>query len=285
MSISKEQRSLLTVGLPSHGKTTYLAALWYRLTRNRIPSSLRLTRLPDEADYLNGISETWLDREPLLHTPSGTLFEVTLSLETSEGHPVEMVIPDYSGESIANAWNLRRWPGEFDDMVKRASAMALLVNPDYVYPAATIEALQLPGGVEATPPDPTIPPLVYDASTAPTQVQLVDFLQMALARRGKSPRPPVAVLVTAWDLVRDEGRTPEAWVRTRLPLLHQYLSSYESECRFAVFGISAQGGRLPDSREEGVLTDPIAKTESVRASGASSHDITEPISWLIEACR
>jgi hypothetical protein len=285
MSSTSQQRTLLTVGLPSHGKTTYLAALWYRLSRAQLQSTLKLKRLPDSAAYLNEISETWIDRQVPTHTPSGTFFEVALSLETADGRSIDVIFPDYSGEAIANAWSIRRWPGEFDTLAKRASAIAILVNPAHVYPASTIEELRLPATLDASPPDATIGAASYDPTASPTQVQLVDFLQTVFVRRSRGAKPPVVVIVTAWDLVKQEGVTPEEWLKARLPLLNQYLSCVGPTFRFNVFGVSATGGRIPEDRDELVCTEPGSRTESVLSTGSSTSDITEPIAWLIEASR
>jgi hypothetical protein len=241
--------------------------------------------MPGEVDYLNGICDSWLRCDSLPHTPSGTAYQVTLPLQTSLGQALDVVFPDYSGETVANAWALRRWPGEFDDLVRRASATALLVNPDFVYPATTIEAMALPGDVAAAPPDPSVPAAPYEAEGSPTQVKLVDFLQIAALRKARKSSMPIAVIVTAWDLVENQGRNPEEWFQARLPLLHQYLTSNSLRCPFAVFGVSAQGGPLPASRDELIRRDPVAKARLVRGNGAVSQDVTEPISWLIQTCR
>jgi hypothetical protein len=161
----------------------------------------------------------------------------------------------------------------------------MFVNPEHVYPATTVEDVTLPPMIAAAPPSGSLAATAYDPSLSPTQVQLVDFLQSAASRRSRVPLPPIAVVVAAWDLVAGDGQRPDDWLKTRMPLLHQYLSSTSPSFPYAVFGVSAQGGQLPSAQNRLVKKDPVTKTLCVRSSGKTTADITEPITWLLEATR
>ena len=121
-------------------------------------------------------------------------------------------------------------------------------------------------------------PVLWDAKTSPSQVQLVDLLQFVLRRR-----PPtvlrVGLIVSAWDLVRGQGLMPQQWCAARLPLLGQFLESNPGRLSAEYYGISAQGGVLPrDAERLRDFTHPSARIEVVVGiEQASSHDITLPV--------
>ncbi len=117
---------------------------------------------------------------------------------------------------------------------------------------------------------------------APTQVQLVDLVQFAMALRKPNPLR-LAIVVSAWDRV-ELGTDPAEWVKTQLPLLHQYLTVHSDTISTRCFGISAQGGDFGVQGE----------AEKLRATGTPSSrilvcdgqyqgsDIARPLTWLLQ---
>lgn len=144
---------------------------------------------------------------------------------------------------------------------------------------ASAEAAPLTGGA--------IRPSDFTPALTPRQVQIVDLLD-ALADAPVELRPArVAVIISAWDLVAPDT-APEAWLERSMPLLHQYLHSRADEFETRIYGISAQGGRLPkrekpdeESDRKKLLEEPIAGRR-IRVVGhdAGAHDLTHPIAWL-----
>ena len=96
----------------------------------------------------------------------------------------------------------------------------------------------------------------------------------------------LGVVISAWDCVKDEQLNPSAWVEHRLPLLWQFLKANDRIVE-RYFGISAQGAELEhageireESQRSGRCSDRITV---VQEDLSESHDITEPIRWLIGA--
>ena len=102
----------------------------------------------------------------------------------------------------------------------------------------------------------------------------------------------IAIVLSAWDKVADEGRTPEEFLAERLPLLDQYLRSGADNWVWRVYGVSAQGAdyekeneKLSDSQraklqELRALDEPSMRIRVV-SEGPESRDLTEPIAWLM----
>jgi hypothetical protein len=140
------------------------------------------------------------------------------------------------------------------------------------------------GEVSATP---TGRPSEFTPALTPRQVQIVDLLE-AFSDPPLELRPKrIAVVVSAWDLVNSDV-TPEGWLQNKMPLLDQYLRSRSDEFETRIYGVSAQGGRLPQQgqpdegsdRQELLAMLVPSRRIRVVGHGADDHDLTHPIAWL-----
>ncbi|WP_219930979.1 hypothetical protein [Pectobacterium atrosepticum] len=68
-------------------------------------------------------------------------------------------------------------------------------------------------------------------------------------------RPPfeplkrrIAVMISAWDLVRDMELTPCDWLASHMPLVAQFLRANQTYFEFQIYGVSAQGVSLEDEQ-------------------------------------
>ncbi len=74
----------------------------------------------------------------------------------------------------------------------------------------------------------------------------------------------IAIVLSAWDKVEEEGQSPERFVGERLPLLKQYLDSGADGWQWKVYGVSAQGGDYEKENEP--LTGPkLVKLNELKA--------------------
>jgi hypothetical protein len=144
---------------------------------------------------------------------------------------------------------------------------------------------------------PLVNPVPWHPRLAPTQVQLVDLIQLLCAPPLGSPPRRLGVVLSAWDKVAPEGRTPAEFVAERMPLLHQWLNHAAVAARFRVFGVSAQGGDYePDADVKTSAQWSPEQVETLRGLDrpsdrvlvvgdglpADCHDITEPITWVMD---
>src|SRR5205807_3055141 len=114
---------------------------------------------------------------------------------------------------------------------------------------------------------------------APPQVQLVELLQFIDHQRIDENVIPIAVVISAWDIVIGNYDSPQRWLLERLPLLDQYLRTNGERFPARVYGVSAQGGPLDGDLT--LLQDQACQSDRiiVVSDNGSSHDITSPIKW------
>jgi len=279
--------NLLFVGLPRSGKTTYLAALWHVLEDQDPVSAtkLKLKRLSGDRTYLNLIVEAWRACTPVPRTTLQTDdTTVALHLEGDGFGEFTLSVPDLGGEAFEQQIEHRKMSAAHAALFREANGVILFVHPDVKkgtqisdqdqIVASIRGAAAAEGGASAD----SAVPVPWKVEMLPTQAKLVELLQFLLDLVDQRLR--VAVVVSAWDLVADLGQTPLKYVSGRMPLLRQFLDANDDIVDHAVFGVSAQGGAIPDDKSKLLELDSLKRIR-VCHGGDDDHDITKPLAWLL----
>jgi hypothetical protein len=262
-------RSVLYVGLPASGKTTFLALLYRAIVANGA-GPLQLGTYQDDREHVNDVAKRLARCEEALRTLTDHDEQLALSLSV-EGEGMFLRIPDLSGERWSHVIEDRRWSVELDRAVAEATGFVLFVHS---------------GGVD---PDPLIDDVEHGASvgeahdvvrTRGTQVALVDLIQLIARRRG--PRAlRLAIIASAWDL-KPETLTPNEWLAEDLPLLDQFLAANASPIESDVWGVSAQGGDFSDpAQREELLRQDVVGRAIVIAGNGDECTIAAPMEWAL----
>jgi Double-GTPase 1 len=281
-------------GLPGSGKTTFLAALWHLVSNRADHTALSFVSLRSgDATHLNALAKRWRNAQTQIRTESGGNQVVSMNLiSQATGISSRLIFPDLSGESFRDMWEERECSATLAEIFKNGEGMLLFVNSDRIQSplltvdvAAQAEQLGVP-----IPAGQNIP---WNPRLAPTQVQLVDLLQLLRLPPLVVGFKKIALIMSAWDKVADEHRSPENFVAERLPLLDQYLRSGGDGWIWRVYGVSAQGGDYEEDNkkvtpEERARIDGLKSLDNpserirVVSEHTESHDLTEPIAWLVE---
>ena len=147
-------------------------------------------------------------------------------------------------------------------------------------------------------------PKDWHPSLAPTQVQLVDLLQLISHSPVGGAGRKVAVMISAWDKAEGERLTPDIFLKRKLPLLAQYLESGRDGWTSRVYGVSAQGGDYDPNEDNAERVEgeaPVRKKRPVKSGDVDRlrevdipanrvrlvigdkefKDLTEPLQWLM----
>lgn len=264
---------LLMLGLQGVGKTTYLAALWHQLEAGELETAVTADHLQPDRTYLNRVRDAWLALKEVPRTSLRAEQNVALHLQTAESK-IEVAFPDPSGEGLARLWGSRRAPSSFVSGARDAHGALLFVHPKRIRVGERIPPTD-DATHETTAEEPAWKP-----ETVPTQVQLVDLLQITAELRASTDRLPLAMIVSAWDLVKDPI-LPEDWLRRRLPMLWQFLST-TSAFDVGYFGVSAIGGDLASDERQRLAEIRIpAERVVVHTANQSGQDLTLPLRHLL----
>ena len=270
---------VLLAGLQETGKTSYLALLYAAISTNKA-GAVKLGNYQDDREYLNGISERLIRCEEAVHTQVEENRELALSL-TIDGRDSFLRIPDLSGETWEHALRDRRWPRTVAERADSADGFIV-----FVHVRSLDVGLTIADAAAATDALGEEPLEEDDAARSerlqPTQVSLVDLLQLLCERR-KARLSPAAIVVSAWDLVGPD-LSPSAWLERNCPLTHQYLIANHRWLEATVFGVSAQGGSFRDEKVRVTLEgeDPVDRARIVSADGSSGR-VEDPLLWALGA--
>ncbi len=285
-------RSITICGFPESGKTTYLAALWHLVTARADQISLRFESLRNgDSSHLNELAARWRDGLTQIRTDIRSRQLVSMNLLDSSNVPLRLSFPDLSGESYRVMFEDRECAPAVAEILSRGEGMLFFVHADRIrHPHLVVSIVSQSNALGTSIP--LGQEVAWSPNLAPTQVQIVDLLQLLRLPPLQVRLQRIAIVLSAWDKVADERRTPEEFLREQLPLLDQYLRSGADGWLWRVYGVSAQGAdyekeneKLSDSQLKKLqdlraLDEPSMRIQVVSES-SESRDLTEPIAWLM----
>ncbi len=120
--------AIVVVGLPSSGKTTFLAALWHLIFSREIPTVLSLEGIArGDHSHLNAIADRWLRAQEQERTLTDGNAFVSLNLLDATKQPAQIVFPDVAGEAFSRMWEQRECDPEIAEMLRQGNVL-LFVN-------------------------------------------------------------------------------------------------------------------------------------------------------------
>ena len=287
---------LVVCGLPSSGKTTFLAALWHLVQSQEIETSLRSKSLVfGDYEYVNSIRKKWQKGQKQERTV-GSAQRIGLDLESESGNDARLVFLDHSGETFDRLWETRACSYSIADQLRDREGILLFVRSEGMKaPVPLFNMLRLEEAVrDALPGESGVGARTaseereWSEADAPDQVKVVDLLQ-TLCRELKMPRQEkLAIIVSAWDRVQGND-SAEEFVAQRLPMLAQYLRCGDHNFEYRFYGVSAQGGEYVEEAHDGDLPSGLAELLTLEQASTrilildgdeQHHDLTIPIQWL-----
>lgn len=274
------EKKVSFIGLPSSGKTTFLAALWYYINSQENECDLTLDGYKKNYQHLNSIQEQWVEGNPVNRTPLDSNQSAILNLKSnSSGEQFILSIPDLSGEEfeqqIANS-KLRK---EVFESINDSCGLMLFISANksdrdiYFHEIDNLPYLSTDNAELSS----------WDYHLIPTQVKLVQLLQSIICFPFTKKYHKLAIMISAWDIALKRGVSPEKWLEQEYPMLHQFLNSNTDVFSSKIYGVSAQGGDLNDSSVKEKLISMFEASERIICADntSCSNDITQPLAWII----
>ncbi|MEX3174060.1 hypothetical protein AB4M04_18490 [Serratia quinivorans] len=280
------------MGLPASGKTTFLAALWHLVEANEAECRLKLDGCSGDFTYLNMIAEAWRSFSPVPRTSQIGDKNVTIQLIDSDTHVSgQAFFPDLAGETFDRQVEERVCKPEFIEALSQNRGILFFINADVKEDSLSINEFnaRLPAQVpdansasDAKPDDTAAELREWAPRDLPAQVKVVQLLSDLIRPPFEPMKRRIAVMVSAWDLVRDMELTPSNWLATHMPLVAQFLRANQAYFEYQIYGVSAQGVSLEDDQ---AINDVAQRAPSHRiqivGQESEGHDLTEPLVWLM----
>ena len=267
-------------GLPSAGKTTFLAALMNLISADNADSRLTLHRI-ENVQYLASLSEKWANMEPLERTfQSSEHANITVNLELPNKETVDLFLPDLSGETFQKLYEMREISEDLANFIVEADTFLFFVNvknvkelgliSDYLSSQITDESSE--NG------SPKRDPKKHD----PLQIQIIELLQSFLFLR-KDKKIRIGFMLSAWDAMKTNSSNvrPEQFLKDRMNMLWQFCNANTENIKYYTWGISAQGGELEQKDELLDKEYPYQRILVEDNDGYKGNDLTLPLYLLM----
>lgn len=294
----------LIVGMPESGKSTYIGALRHILVAKEVETELELTMLADDEVHLNRLEGEWLSCKAMERTKTSNEAWVEFNVrDRSTGVEGRMIIPDLRGENFERPAAVGGCPKDLHQALVSSDGILLFTNANREEDMLLIDDFgDLPeddDGEDEAADGLGDGAFAEEAITTPAdepadrdetkfrpedmaeEVKIVEFLQMANRRPLYPKSRKLALIASAWDVVEAEGITPEKWLAQKRPMLDQFLVNNADLWELRVYGVSAQGGRLPERKAEFEKMTNQSERVRIIGHGASLHDLSVPLRWLM----
>jgi len=277
-------KKIVIAGMPGSGKTTFISALRHILVSDEVETSLKLTGLSDAEQHLNTLEKEWIACSKVGRTKQ--LVEEWVSFHVREVATetlATILVPDFSGEAFRRPAATGQCKKTVQAALADLDGLLLFTNAARGDDDTLITTVQELLDGEESSVEEIVP---FNPIDMPEESLLVELLQIFNRAPAKARRRKLALIASAWDDVEavDKSQTPDQWFFLYRPMLSQFLECNGDLWDVQVYGVSAQGGKLPRDRD---LLGSMVPSERVRIVGhaAKSHDITAPIGWLMSSPR
>lgn len=274
------------VGMPSGGKTSYIARLCSQLLMSGGDMMYHLSdkKLPGGYEYIKDPLEKIQSFQNSMRTIENVHYDTTWPLVNEKGEEISLVIPDLSGEHYRKLVEDRYIEKNIYDGLQEADEILFFLNPETMEKEerlkwGEISAASMIGESMNVEKEDSFDTKVSEPEKA-TQSQVVELLQILLYYAKK--KMTVKFVISAWDRVekKQEGNkiTPEEYLKNKFPLLYQCIIANTERMEYEIFGVSALGAEYDDEEEmkelENADVDIDTLVKIVMPDGTEYQDIS-----------
>lgn len=265
------------IGMPSSGKTTYLASLCRLLLYGGQETGWKLDvkDVPEGFERVQILIKNINSYKAVKRTYGLELNNVALSLYNQNQEWMQFVVPDSSGEIFRDLVYDRRIASNIMDHIVESDMLLFFINVNTMIweeriklgEKSAIKQLNEEQGDKVTQSaEDIVEEYARDRENEQikskeqvknkekeqkkynNQSALVELLQIIIYLVPHSLN--IRFVISAWDLVEKEFKqdkvTPKEYIKIKLPLLYQYLEFNSKLIDYEIWGVSAQGGDFDD---------------------------------------
>ncbi len=254
-----ENKNILLAGLPAAGKSTYIAALWATTKRTDCNYVLKCHTKPDDTEYLNKLSDKWLNAERVERSSNESPENITITWEKSDsGKLIDLTIPDFKGEIFSNL--IAGTSNSYvDNNFNTSSGVILFVND--------LDPRTLDGELGDEPNESAV---LNESFTVDCISELVQNILLLKIIRAKMGDCKILIAISSWDKKATVNISAEEWLKKEHKLFYNVLNNSFSEPM--IVGISAQGGDYENGNQQ-QLSETIENRAYIYES-SKIYDIT-----------
>ena len=272
-----DKKKVFMIGMPSSGKTTYLASLCRLLLYGGQETGWKLDvkDVPEGFERVQILIKNINSYKAVKRTYGLELNNVALSLYNQNQEWMQFVVPDSSGEIFRDLVYDRRIASNIMEQIVESDMLLFFINVNTMIweeriklgEKSAIKQLNEEQGDKVTQSaEDIVEEYARDRENEQikskeqvknkekeqkkynNQSALVELLQIIIYLVPHSLN--IRFVISAWDLVEKEFKqdkvTPKEYIKIKLPLLYQYLEFNSKLIDYEIWGVSAQGGDFDD---------------------------------------
>ena len=281
------------LGLPRTGKSTYLGALW-QLAQDPAEPTIVERDVTGDRSYLQTLGDKVARGEEIGRTEISSDEGMQLTLGFEQGD-ITVHIPDLGGETLRLLVEDRIWHLRLQDTIAASNAMLLFLNPEELSLPMTIamadkvlSGLQSPPGTDSSKSADgqdaersiAIELPKFRAVSACTVAKCIDALENILTYQRTRWPIRLGIVISAWDTV-EGSPTPASWLKDRAPALDCFASANTDMIEWSLYGVSAQGGKLPTQKDELLARGSVRDRVYARNESGAEVPLTDPLRWAL----
>lgn len=270
--------SILIIGHPASGKTTFLAQFFTRVKKRR--SSITLSKTPENIKAITNAQNRLASGEEPETTPADENVELVLPIMV-DGKNIDLVCPDYGGEQVNDLTALMEIDGNWEKLVNSSNRWILFIRLHMITPEYDLSVSSY-AGIEKTESTSFVSPPLSDQS------KFIELLQVLLYTINKGIRRPISVpklsiVLTCWDELNTTKKPIEV-LRDKMPMLLHFVETVWEKEAFEIFGLSAQEFPLTTQEaKDKYLNDlPESFGYMVDREGSKDKDITKLVELALK---
>lgn len=279
-----DRKKIFMIGMPSSGKTSYLAALVRLLDSGQSAEwKMDVRDIPKGLENIRNMIKNLDSYQIVGRTQGIDLYDVELNLYNPNKEYRQFIVPDTSGEIYRDLVYDRWIPSKIMEQIVKSDRLLFFINVNTMISEKRMKlgetsAIKLLDKEHGNAETKNTENKEEDTKKYNDQSALVELLQNIIYLVPLSLH--IRFVISAWDLVEKEYGTdkllPVEYIRRKLPLLYQYLISNSKKIHYDIWGVSAQGGDFDnkddleklqnDSSDDGVYI--------IDSRGGRSKDLT-----------
>ena len=268
--------SILLIGKPHSSKTVFLSQFYSKLQKNK--SKLKLYKSVDDLSPISDAREALASGEEPQTTPSEKSVKFYLPIQVAE-EQVDLKCPEYGGEQVLSIVENRELNKEWATSIQESNSWILFIRLNNVNKLLDISDVTYSEQHHKNSEE-SVSETEYKISD---QSFFIELLQILLHAKGidyhkLNDKPKLNIVLTCWDEMNTEEK-PYDVLKSKLPLLLNFLESNWDENYLNIVGLSAQGFSLttPENKEKYQIEGPEEFGYLVLTDGTQTNDITELI--------
>lgn len=226
--------SILIIGPPASGKTTFIAQFLTRVKKRK--SSITLSKIPENIKAITDAVKRLSMGEEAITTSADENVELVLPIKVNDKN-IELVCPDYGGEQVNDITGFMEINEHWEKILNSSDRWMLFIRPHAIAPEYDL-SISSYEDVMAEKSAKLINPGLSEQS------RFIELLQSLLHIKNKGVKqsidsPSLSIVLTCWDEL-NTTESPADVLQSKLPMLLHYIETVWQKEAFTIFGLSAQ---------------------------------------------